>query len=207
MISSDQWANKRVRISMGPFQGYVGNVEKWSNGWVGVRIPDVGLHNRRSFELYLDEDIAQVPNRAPSVQSVPRDTVTPSPHIRTPSPKDTAAGGGDVGLLHHHHYHHQPITPNPTMDEGDPSHASKKSTKLLSSSLPQVTPTETRAAVTCLDSTKIQSLLSSQEADTSRLDLLFGTAALERSRRNIRPPMTYQDTGMLNKKLKHNVSL
>jgi hypothetical protein len=30
-----------------------GRVEKWGNGWVSVRIAGVGVHNRRSFELFL----------------------------------------------------------------------------------------------------------------------------------------------------------
>lgn len=53
MISTDQWGNKKVRIATGPFEGKSGEVKKWGNGWVSVQIPGVGLHNRRSFELYL----------------------------------------------------------------------------------------------------------------------------------------------------------
>ncbi|KAL7573706.1 hypothetical protein ACA910_007746 [Epithemia clementina (nom. ined.)] len=56
MISTDQWAKKRVKISVGPLSDRVGTVEKWSNGWVSVRVDGVGLHNRRSFELYLLQD-------------------------------------------------------------------------------------------------------------------------------------------------------
>jgi hypothetical protein len=216
MISSDQWANKRVRISMGPFQGYVGHVEKWSNGWVGVRIADVGLHNRRSFELYLDEDLSQVPhNQAPLVHNVPRDTVTPSPHIvRTPSPKQVGVTTPrDVVPSQH-----QPITPNPTMDESDSYTNRGKSIKTVSSASsssfstlpPQVTPTDTRTAVSCLDSSKLESLLSTQESndDSAGLDLLFGSAALDRSRRRtIRRPTVYQDTEVLHKKRNRKVSL
>jgi hypothetical protein len=51
MISSDQWEGKKVSILLGPMKGREGTVEKWSNGWVSVRIPGTGLHNRRSVEL------------------------------------------------------------------------------------------------------------------------------------------------------------
>lgn len=53
MISTDQWFHKAVMISTGPLADKLGKVEKWGNGWVGVSVPGVGLHNRRSFELYL----------------------------------------------------------------------------------------------------------------------------------------------------------
>jgi hypothetical protein len=53
MISTDQWYEKSVIIACGPFATKVGKVEKWGNGWVSVNVPGIGLHNRRSFELYL----------------------------------------------------------------------------------------------------------------------------------------------------------
>ena len=195
MISSDQWANKRVRVSVGPFEGHIGNVEKWSNGWVGVRIPDVGLHNRRSFELYLDdesmEDLSSEQKKG-LMRCVSRDAVTPSPLFqdkRTPSPKETASI-------------YQPVTPNPTMEDGVSSRVISKARSLDGIemvSLPEVTPTDARGGRACVDSPMIESLLASQEHN-SKLDLLFGTAALDRSRRSIRRPKIYQDTEMLDKK-------
>lgn len=53
MISTDQWYQKYVKIASGPLTGKVGRVEKWGNGWVSVDVPEMGLHNRRSFELYI----------------------------------------------------------------------------------------------------------------------------------------------------------
>jgi hypothetical protein len=53
MISTDQWFHKTVVIATGPLADQLGKVEKWGNGWVSVSVPGVGLHNRRSFELYL----------------------------------------------------------------------------------------------------------------------------------------------------------
>jgi hypothetical protein len=56
MISTDQWFHKTVVISTGPLADQSGKVEKWGNGWVSVSVPGVGLHNRRSFELYLQTE-------------------------------------------------------------------------------------------------------------------------------------------------------
>jgi len=206
MISSDQWANKRVRISMGPFKGHIGHVEKWSNGWVGVRIPDVGLHNRRSFELYLDgedETLRDLPQeqREAIKRCVSRDGATPSPHSevkRTPSPKGSYTSPQT----------YQPVTPNPTMEEAEMRVISKSRSLegIEMVSLPEVTPTEARPGRVCVHNPMIESLLASQERD-SKLDLLFGTAALDRSRRNIRRPKIYEDTEMLDKKRARKVSL
>ena len=56
MISVDQWSQRKVQVAVGPLQGRTGTVQKWGNGWISVKIPGVaGLHNRRSFELYLED--------------------------------------------------------------------------------------------------------------------------------------------------------
>ena len=52
-LATENWLNRKVVVSTGPLANHVGVVEKWGNGWVSVRLPGVGLHNRRSFELYL----------------------------------------------------------------------------------------------------------------------------------------------------------
>ena len=57
MISTDQWFQRKVQVAVGPLQGRIGTVQKWGNGWISVKIPGVaGLHNRRSIELYLQEN-------------------------------------------------------------------------------------------------------------------------------------------------------
>jgi len=56
MIATEEWFGKRVHIATGPMADRQGTVEKWGNGWIGVYIPGVGLHNRRSFELYLVDE-------------------------------------------------------------------------------------------------------------------------------------------------------
>lgn len=38
MISTDQWYQKRVILSTGPLLSCSGRVERWGNGWVGVRM-------------------------------------------------------------------------------------------------------------------------------------------------------------------------
>jgi hypothetical protein len=73
-LSSDQWYHKKVLIASGPFSNQIGQVERWSNGWVTVHVeplcanatpPNGGTtnnkktvvrHNRRSFELLLLPD-------------------------------------------------------------------------------------------------------------------------------------------------------
>lgn len=56
MIATDQWLNKRVKITSGPLAERVGTVERWSNGWVSVRVDGTILHNRRSFELLVVQE-------------------------------------------------------------------------------------------------------------------------------------------------------
>lgn len=98
MIATDQWFGRTVKIAMGPLEGRTGVVEKWGNGWISVSVPGVGLHNRRSFELYLEDepvdDVAQVDEddddakvaapgesaqNQPLFRCVSRDVVSPSP--------------------------------------------------------------------------------------------------------------------------------
>jgi hypothetical protein len=74
MIATDKWQGKRVRIGSGPFKNRHGLVLKWGNGWVTVKIPGTGCHNRRAFDLYL----------------VPSSTTTTSTLKLTPTLKLTA---------------------------------------------------------------------------------------------------------------------
>jgi hypothetical protein len=210
MFSSDQWGDKRVKIAVGPFEGHVGLVEKWSNGWVGVRIPEVGLHNRRSFELYIDseeepptdEDTSSEKEKKTIRRCISRDAETPSPlsphpvGMRTPSPKALNGSG------------YQPVTPNPSAQEAKTSTVLKAGhlEGLNVVSIPQVTPTEAQGGRVCVNTPLIASLLVAQQ-DRSKLDLLFGTAAADRGRRSARRPKMYEDTGMLDKKRSRKISL
>jgi hypothetical protein len=90
MISTNLWHGKTVRVATGPLVDHIGTVEKWGNGWVSISIPDVGMHNRRSFELYIisdgDDEIVEEEecsrggaNNAALFRCVSRDAVSPSP--------------------------------------------------------------------------------------------------------------------------------
>jgi hypothetical protein len=100
MIATDQWFGKTVQIAVGPLEGRTGVVEKWGNGWISVNVKGAGLHNRRSFELYIDEEVSNASGEdgnhgcdntdasssekndrpAPSIARViSRDVVSPSP--------------------------------------------------------------------------------------------------------------------------------
>mmetsp|Transcript_14824 Transcript_14824/g.35880 ORF Transcript_14824/g.35880 Transcript_14824/m.35880 type:complete len:386 (+) Transcript_14824:364-1521(+) len=71
-LPTGTWLNQSVLISTGPLRDRTGTVEKWGNGWVSVRVPEVGLHNRRSFELLL------MPNPGPA-QTNPSSQATQVP--------------------------------------------------------------------------------------------------------------------------------
>jgi hypothetical protein len=214
MFSSDQWGDKRVKIAVGPFEGHIGLVEKWSNGWVGVRIPQVGLHNRRSFELYIDsdeelptdEDTSSEKEKQSIRRCISRDADTPSPlsphpaGMRTPSPKARNGSG------------YQLVTPNPSAQEARTIALPKAGNleALNLGSIPQVTPTEAHGKRVCVNTPVIASLLVAQQQhqqDGSKLNLLFGTAAADRGRRTARRPKIYEDTGMLDKKRSRKISL
>ena len=92
MLATEQWQGQKVRVAVGPFSGHVGTVQKWGNGWITIFIPDVGYHNRRSFELYLvdeEEDDDDDNDKKTLFRCVSRDGVSPSPsstkHRETPT--------------------------------------------------------------------------------------------------------------------------
>jgi hypothetical protein len=78
MRATDQWPGQRVRVAVGPLTGQIGTVHKWGNGWITIFIPDVGYHNRRSFELYLVEEEEEDAKKT-LFRCVSRDGVSPSP--------------------------------------------------------------------------------------------------------------------------------
>lgn len=64
-LSTNLWKGQVVRIATGPLTDRIGKVEKWGNGWISVRVPGIGLHNRRSFELCLQPLLRCVSSPAP----------------------------------------------------------------------------------------------------------------------------------------------
>lgn len=204
MISTDQWGQKKVRIATGPFEGRSGEVKKWGNGWVSVRIPGVGLHNRRSFELYLhsDEDAQKTTARSSNEQDtnniddakslfrcVSHDAGSPSPAATvTPRPVKSAL---------------TTVTNGPKMPHvmETPKRAPKTVIKSVTPSVLQKPRVE--ATVPLVDSLLISPagvVDGACVASSKKFDMLFGTAALERSRRSIHKPTRYEDTEMLEKK-------
>ena len=239
MISTDQWSQKLVRIATGPFKDRTGNVEKWGNGWVAVHIPGVGMHNRRSFELYLhqpeteknkeaplppqeqqqeqqeeqlalsngtnEEDASllrrcvsrdvrsppllvggtsssssSVMNGAATVTPRPTTTVISSEHSRNSS-NITNSNVENLGFL----THDAPETPVHHSSSSAPSCGATVTPSVQQNSRP-----ETKIPL-------VESLLlSEQEGKKYKLDMLFGTAALERSRRSIQKPTRYEPTDM-----------
>jgi hypothetical protein len=236
MFSTDQWMAKKVRIAIGPLAGRTAKVEKWSNGWVSVRVPGVGLHNRRSFELYLvaqsqppsqkeKEEHGESQGKQPSdmgveeadtvseeeeqkralLRCVSREAASPSPLTMTKpistssSKKKSSEKSADAAKNRHSAIGPTeiPQSPCPTRCGVMDILRTPVIQHVVTNLVPKVTP--------CLpklpgkDVPLVHSLFLAQEGN-GKMDLLFGTAALERSRRTVRKPTLYQDTEMLDKK-------
>ena len=107
-----------------------------------------------------------------------------------------------------------PVTPRPRYEEVtiDSKEGNCAKTPILTkaecqeiekaSLLPKVTPSSPKKTKLNIDMPLVESLLLAQEGGSSiyHLDMLFGTAALERSRRTIKKPSNYSDTAMLTKR-------
>jgi hypothetical protein len=172
MLSTDEWFGKKVTIAVGPIANRAGTVEKWGNGWVSVRVPDIGLHNRRSFELYLAEDESNNKTDEDDSDSgsddesnnllrcVSRDATSPSPpkdlaRLKTPTFGLRVESSPTEGC---DQLHFTPVTPR-TDKEGsmtEDAHDDKIITKTplpdhdnepcWRSSLPEVTPVSPKKA-------------------------------------------------------------
>ena len=227
-VPVDRWFGTHVRIACGPLQGKVGCVEKWGNGWITVRIPGIGPHNRRSFELYVvgehggEAEDAPEPPFAPPLGDAPRgNKSSPSILLRStvsPSPSsDSSSVKGQIVHKVSYSYdgeeaasrsHTDPPLPAVVINTpqqavravcggGDASSLSGDSTGGADLAVPKVTPVTPKAARTELP--LAESLVLAQEvgAKKYRLDMLFGTAALERGRRSIHRPSRYDDDQVL----------
>lgn len=266
MISTDQWVGKMVTVATGPMAQRVGEVEKIGNGWVSVRIPGVGLHNRRSFELYIqgEEDDENVTNNSTNSKKkahrkgrkgdlkeddqdsslrrcVSREAVSPSPLSSSASDNGSAASGlkeaprppstivgcstfessSDGAASDHANVLGTPrptpkeflkattVTPGeasrhivlPSIASPIPSngyrqkhHDERRGAEDSASRVSPVSPKKAYAELPL-----VQSLLLAQEGGAKKynMDMLFGTAALERSRRNISRPTRYEDNEMI----------
>ena len=187
MIATDQWGQKKVRVATGPFKGRTGEVKKWGNGWVTIRIPGVGMHNRRSFELYLIEAESAAETTSTEAGSlfrcVSHDAGSPMPAAMvTPRPiKSTMDSAGDA----------------PKMSVAFTPPTNQSMANRVTPSVLQKPRVET--SVPLVDSL----LLAASDGTNKKFDMLFGTAAPERSRRSIHKPTRYEDDAMLKKKRSH----
>lgn len=225
MVSTDQWFGKMVTVATGPMTNQVGRVEKWGNGWVTINIKGAGHHNRRSFELYLrSEDFDGSKRVKPSKSSLIRslssiETASPSPTqasdsglsipellSKAGSPMlnlSTTVGLADPGPVQ------IPETPRPEKDihpsvsdltDDSLVDLSKVATELLDvvmEHLHEVTPCSPEKSTT--DLPLVETLVLAQEGGAKKhnLDLLFGTAAVDRGRRTVHKPTRYEDTAMM----------
>jgi hypothetical protein len=218
-IPVDQWFGKSVEIACGPMAGKVGQVERWGNGWITVRIPGVGTHNRRSFELFMvskeEEEEEEYEQQEPSSLLI-RSTVSPSPSSECGSTNKCPI----VNKVSYSYdceetpRYHEPPPPMPAVVIETPQ-TTERAVVAVSSQLSE-TPVASKAdfglclkdgdreahKITPLSPKKArmelplaESLILAQEggAKKYRIDMLFGTAALERSRRSIHKPSRYED--------------
>lgn len=88
MMPSDQWYGQKVAVLVGPMKDHEGVIEKWSNGWVSVRIPGVGLHNRRAIELAIVQEEASKNKTSKAQPSTARVAVSPLPTLMS-EPQNT----------------------------------------------------------------------------------------------------------------------
>lgn len=228
-LATEKWHQRKVVISTGPLVSRVGHVEKWGNGWVSVRLPGVGLHNRRSFELYLHPEHNPEGKSSNDASSSSSSTVDVFDAARpsTLSPV-TQASMVNLGDIHE-------VTPLSSCrmmsigkQEGKPdviSETSAKSIVFPSCDAPKspvpVPPSPIPAGKTVLaesqhsrqnqnrfklsikspkkefrmeDRPLSESLMLAQgsSASSHKLGLLFGTAALERSRRSVQKPTRFE---------------
>jgi hypothetical protein len=217
MISTDQWFHKIVVISTGPLADQVGQVEKWGNGWVSVSVPGVGLHNRRSFELYLhaeeqcegasasSDSEAKIQESNPSLlRCISREAASPPP----------SSNGSKTASLTTSYPTKVPETPRPDreslkMQESTPVPKSVGNQARGGPQVPHVTPSSPRKTHRTDDIPLIETLQLAAEGSVTKynLDMLFGTAALERGRRTLKTVSRYEDTAMLGKKRGRKVSL
>jgi len=153
MISTDQWAKKRVKISVGPLSDRIGVVQKWSNGWVSVKVDGVGLHNRRSFELYLLTDTKDDPQ--PAVSSETQISKKARTSRVTPSPTSDRRDSGSLNSTRTlaKLSPKPPVTPRPGDVARDcpTTPSASRTSDLLAPFVPSVTPNSPRKPLASSD--------------------------------------------------------
>ena len=220
-LSYDQWFDKKVMISTGPLVNHTGRVVKWGNGWVTVRISseeggkddDGLLHNRRAIELFLmsddSEEMTGATSRAADVVASMNDPSSPlrrcvsidvhSSELQlqqgTMSPSEHSVAEVDM---------REEERPGKTLEEKESktkSFGARDDVTMLDTTDAAVASPSSVKPTKAEDSLPlVKSLMLTQEGCRQQgLELLFGTAALERGRRKVHKPTRYEDTAMLEK--------
>lgn len=201
-LSYDQWFNKQVCIATGPLANHIGRVVKWGNGWVTVRIAqedptsedDALLHNRRAVELYLIPEEAEAETLV--VENVPREADDRTSQLLRCVSREIEATASETDSVRSR------LSPSElsgtclvNATETKPEACGGDDTTLEAPNEATVSSEEESLPL-------VKSLMLAQEQGLRKnqgLDLLFGTAALERGRRNISKPTRYEDTAMIEK--------
>lgn len=241
-LATEQWRQRKVIVSTGPLANHVGLVEKWGNGWVSVRLPKIGLHNRRSFELYLhpgseSKEGSTSPNLGTNSNTEPTVEVFDTTRLHRsasldsgspPTPRTESDNGGPVHKVTPLSSGRQVVGIESQVDKTDGRSAGTSSIIFPSCDdlkLPVAVPRSpvpspaTPAAGMCKETEKYgsrqgmyglamksQSKAANAEIPLAeslmlgqgggilkrKLGLLFGTAALERSRRSTYKPTRYE---------------
>ena len=258
-LATEKWYQRKVIVSTGPLANHVGLVEKWGNGWVSVRLAGIGLHNRRSFELYLHPGQGSEGGSTSS-------SLSGHTEMETVEVFDTSQGAKPISIpnLHRSISHDNEIPPTPVTEvtsgasihevtpltscrvigiEKHEDTADGSSPRTSSIMFPTCIDSNTASTVpespipiqakTAISGSKesnetntpqsrfklsvksqskaggleiplAQSLMLAQEGGVSnrKIGLLFGTAALERSRRNTHKPTRYEGAGPTTKHTK-----
>lgn len=221
-IATDQWFHKTVKLSAGPFTHRVGRVEKWGNGWVSVRIPGVGMHNRRAFELLLhsqdkSNESQDEKERVDSslMRCVSREAVSPSPSSGAADSDAKTAFADSRRSSSSLKLYLTEVPETPRSDNSlaaivasTPVPSSVGDPALSCSDIPHVTPSYPRKTRTD-DVPLVETLQLAEEGNVMNynLELLFGTAALERGMRTHKKVTRYEDTAMLEIKKGRKLSL
>lgn len=207
MVSTDQWFHKHVRIGAGPLKGRVGHVERWGNGWVSVYISGVGLHNRRSFELYLHSyDEVNDPTEMKELLTEPSYKESGNACLQQPLSVSRMWEGDHCGNIHPTIITWRPSVTAQTVVASrasqssspirfhSPSNESSKEPGTCNIVTP---PTPWRSLVSVPTSIPLLNRIVGTVDEGRNPAIFYATPARVRSRRSVHKPLRFQETQML----------
>ena len=255
-ISSDEWFDKLVMVSTGPFANRTGRVVRWGNGWVTIRLSEAEtdglMHNRRSVELFVlpDEEESEGQTLQGGAQRAP---VRSAGGLRRCVSQETDASTSGPPKIPRLDTHWNVSVVSSESDNIETANDANESVKYDINTVQDIAQAVTSDAVDEIKTNKsrvvshgdgdgddgevkkpagdddaavqkgvvhetqspasvkscrsisseekalplVESLMLAQEGRRKHLDLLFGTAALERGRRKLHKPARYEDKAML----------